>query len=328
MDCFRWQDGERSIRFGRGSSERAVDDLPPGFLLLTTLRARNDLPALVEAADAVRDVGPGLVDELAGELLVELGSGRWPVVCALGGGRVIDVAKAVAAGHGVDCAAVPTTLSAAEMTAIGRQATVIDPSTPRRRPKWVVNDPALSASQPEDELAASAANSLAHAVEGALTTLASPVPTAAAAQAVGLTARAWGEDEVDRDGLALASLLSGYAIDASWYGLSHVLTQTLVRLGGTGHGPANAAVLPATVAALRQRNPQGMARLDATAGRPLEELARELARRAGADGIRRLGVSEEQLDRCADAAAGRAELDLTPPRASRDELRAIYAAAW
>ena len=34
------------------------------------------------------------------------------------------------------------------------------------------------------------------------------------------------------------------------------------------------------------------------------------------------------LDECADAASERAELELTPPRADRAELRAIYDTAY
>jgi alcohol dehydrogenase class IV len=82
-------------------------------------------------------------------------------------------------------------------------------------------------------------------------------------------------------------------------------------------------VLPAAIAALERRNP-GRVDPDGTLG----ALARKLARRGGADGIRRLGVPEDRLDACADAAASRAELDHTPPRADRDELRALYAEAW
>ena len=49
--------------------------------------------------------------------LDEIGSER---LVALGGGRVIDTAKAIAAVRGGSVAAVPTTLSGAEMTAIHR----------------------------------------------------------------------------------------------------------------------------------------------------------------------------------------------------------------
>ncbi|MEA2155314.1 MAG: hypothetical protein QOE11_1454, partial [Solirubrobacteraceae bacterium] len=52
------------------------------------------------------------------------------------------------------------------------------------------------------------------------------------------------------------------------------------------------------------------------------------ARAAGAARLSDLGVEESALDACADAAAGRAELDLIPPRPDRDELRALYASAF
>jgi alcohol dehydrogenase class IV len=275
----------------------------------------------------VHHVGPGLVDELAAELL-EAGAGAQLIV-ALGGGRVIDTAKAIAGTiDGARAAAIPTTLSAAEMTAVHRRPKGHEQESRAVRPAIVINDPDLSASQPVAELAASSANSLAHAVEGAATTLASPVPTLAAREAQRLIDVAWiVEDEdpgpIAREQLALAALLAGYAIDAAWYGLSHVMSQTLVRVGGAGHGQANAAVLPVAIAALERRMP-GRVDPDGT----LAELARKLARRAGADGIRRLGVPHERLDACADAAAKRAELDLTPPRADRDELRRLYEDAW
>ena len=38
--------------------------------------------------------------------------------------------------------------------------------------------------------------------------------------------------------------------------------------------------------------------------------------------------SGQSLAECADAAAERPELDLTPPRADRAELLALYEGAW
>jgi alcohol dehydrogenase class IV len=106
-----------------------------------------------------------------------------------------------------------------------------------------------------------------------------------------------------------------------------VLSQTLVRLAGAGHGPANAAMLPHTTAALRRRVPAVLEAADAAAGGPVEALAAALAERAGARRLGDIGVAAGDLDRCAGAAAERAELALTPPRADREELRALYAAA-
>ena len=78
-------------------------------------------------------------------------------------------------------------------------------------------------------------------------------------------------------------------------------------------------MLPHTLLALARRGAAGAAELVG--------LAADLAARAQAVRLRDLGATEDALDRCADAAAERAELDQTPPRADRDELRALYAAA-
>ncbi|MCW3038931.1 MAG: iron-containing alcohol dehydrogenase, partial [Solirubrobacterales bacterium] len=259
---FTWQDGERTVRFGRGALADAPGLLGDDYVLLTTARGRGAAPDLVAGAAHVLDVRSGFVDEISAELLEELPAGDGLLV-ALGGGRVIDTAKAMGAATGRGAAAVPTTLSAAEMTKVGRLPKGTTGLT-GVRPRVVVNDPALSASQPDAELAASAANALAHAVEAPLTTLASPVPTLAAHEAARLVAMAYrGDvDEPDRDALALAALLSGYGIDGAWYGLSHVCSQTLVRVGGAGHGQANAVVLPRTSAALRRRAPDALEALD------------------------------------------------------------------
>ena len=316
---FLWRDGERRIRFGRGALADAPKLLGEGYELLTTPRAEGSAPDVVAGAARVHHVAPGLVDELSAELLPSV---TGELVVALGGGRVIDTAKAIVAGRGSGrAAAIPTTLSAAEMTRVHRLPKGSPSGTTGVRPALVINDPELCASQPEPELASSAANSLGHAIEGPATIDSSPVPALAGAEAVRLTAAAYEGPEPDRVALALAALLSGYAIDAAGYGLHHVLSQTLVRVGGAGHGPANAAMLPHTAAALRERVGDRI-----PAG--VEALARELAERAGTQRIRDLGVEREALARCAEAAAKRADLDNTPPRADEAELLRLYEAAW
>jgi alcohol dehydrogenase class IV len=323
---FTWYDGERTIRFGRGVAGEAVGVLGgPGYALLTTARARGAAPEVIEAAATVLEVAPGRVDELAGELLGTIEQDR---IVALGGGRVVDVAKALA-GASLGAAramAIPTTLSGAEMTRVHRQAAGAPEGAANVRPAVVVNDPALSASQPDPELAASALNALGHAAEGPCTPRANPVSTLAALEAArlivaGFSPRTGG---ADRDTLALAALLAGYTIDSTVYGLHHVLSQTLVRLGGIGHGPANAIMLPHSLGALAWRFPAWIERLGETMGGDPAEFAQGLCARTGATRLGELGVDAAALDACADAAAERPELGLTPPRADRAELRALY----
>jgi alcohol dehydrogenase class IV len=318
---FTWRDGERIVRFGRGALADAPDLLGDGYVLLTTPRAASGALAVVAGAAAVHHVPTGRVDEVAGDLLEAVDG---DLFVALGGGRVVDVAKALAAAHRGAAAAIPTTLSAAEMTRGHRHARGVDPATPRVRPQIVINDPALSASQPEGDLAASAANALGHAIEGPMTPRASPVPVLAAREAAHLLAQ-----EADRDALALGALLAGYVIDSTGYGLHHVLAQTLARFAGVWHGHANAAMLPHTTVALRRRAPAVLAALDAAAGVEMEALARRLAHHAGAQQLRDLGVDEDALETCVREVLKRGrDLEGTPPASSEAEIRSLYEAAY
>jgi alcohol dehydrogenase class IV len=251
-------------------------------------------------------------------------------IVALGGGRVVDVAKAVAAALGapVQAMAIPTTLSGAEMTRGHRHAAGVDDATPRVRCAVVLCDPELAASQPEEELAASALNALGHAVEGPCTVAAHPVAALVAHDGARLLVGAFAGHAPDRDALALGALLAGYTIDSTGFGLHHVMAQTLVRLGVAAHGQANAVLLPHTTGALAWRFPAQHAALAEALGEDPAVAAERLCRRTGATRLRDLGVPASALDACADAAAARRELDQTPPRADRAELRALYDAAF
>jgi alcohol dehydrogenase class IV len=359
--AFDWRDGERLIRFGRGVAAEPVEALGgPGYLLLTTSRAGAMLPAAVEAAAGVHHVPAGGVPELAAAALEWVRRAEPPVlataahswarphgarIVALGGGRVVDVAKAVAAalgersgeasagdeapgrGRSARAMAIPTTLSGAEMTRAHRHATGVAEETPRVRCAVVLCDPALAASMPPEELAASALNALGHAVEGPCTVAANPVATLAAHEAARLLVGGFGGSEPDRDALALGALLAGYTLDSTGYGLHHVLAQTLVRHGLAGHGRANALLLPYTAAALRRRFPAELSALEAAVGEDPAGAAARLRALTGVTRLAELGVTAADLDACVESAAARPQLDATPPRPGREELREIYAAA-
>jgi alcohol dehydrogenase class IV len=313
------------VVFGRGTLAEAPGLAGPGYALLSTPRARETAPALASGARAVHHVAPGPVDELAAGLR---GRVREDTVVALGGGRVIDVAKAIAAADGRRVVGVPTTLSGAEMTAIHRLPLGVAATVRRVRPAVVVNDPDLSASQPAEGLLASAMNAMGHAVEAPLTTRANPISTLAALEAARLIADAGRADPPDRDALALGALLAGYAIDGAGYGLHHVMSQTLVRHAGVGHGQANACLLPHTLGALRSRFPAGIDRLREALGDDPVAVATRTAAAAGASRLRDLGVAEAAIPDLARQALARPDLALTPPPAEREELEGLYDRAW
>jgi alcohol dehydrogenase class IV len=296
---------------------------------LTTPRAASRAPDLLARAATVHEVAAGRVDELAAALRARVDG---ELVVALGGGRVIDVAKALAAADPPRrVAAIPTTLSGAEMTSVHRHASGIAAETPRVRPAIVINDAALSASQPPRELAQSAANALGHAVEGPLTPLRNPVAELAALDAARLISegfRATPPDEGARDGLALAALLAGYTIGSTGYGLHHIVSQTLARFAGIGHGAANAIMLPHSLGALAERAPEWNALLGDALGSEPSAFATRLRDLTGVSRLRDAGVSERQLEDCAEQASQRPELHMTPPAASAAELRALYQAAY
>ena len=193
----------------------------------------------------------------------------------------------------------------------------------------VVNDPTLSASQPLAELAASALNALGHAVEGPCTPLANPVATLAAHDGARLLARSLRRGSPTATALALGALLAGYVIDSTGYGLHHVLSQTLVRLAGAAHGPANAVLLCHTIGALAWRFPRAhRGARDRARGRPGGRRGAHVPARPARRGCVTSASSGKRSRECAEAAAERPELDLTAPRADRAELLALYEGAW
>jgi maleylacetate reductase len=297
-----------------------VDD----YALLTTDRALQQAPDLAQGAEAVIYVPAGRVDEVSARLLPQA---RGRAVVALGGGRVVDTAKAIAGAVGVPCAAVPTTLSGAEMTRFHRVPAGAEDAR-MVRPSLVVADPALMASQPPADLAASALNALAHAIEALYTPLANPVASMAALRAAHLIGGGLAREAPNRQDLALAALLAGYASGQTGYAFHHVVCQTTVRMAGTPHAQTNAVVLPHSVRLAAERAPDQIARLARTLGD--SDAAAAVARltaRTGVTTLRELGMREEQLDPIVEAAAARGEVRNTPHPPGPDDLRALLAAA-
>ena len=334
MSAFTFRDGERLIRFGSGAAGEATALLEQrgfrDFALLTTERAAAAAPEVTAAAGVVLHVPSGGVPDAAAAVRGE-GGGR-PLV-ALGGGRVVDSAKAIGGADGLEVAAIPTTLSGAELTPFHRMPAGVDEFR-LVRPSLVIADPALMASQPGPDLAASAMNALAHAVEALYTPAANPVAEGAALRAVAAIAHGLGDhDDPDREQLALGGVLAGWASGVAGYAVHHVLCQTTVRVAGTPHARTNAVMLPHSLRLMEPRVPELLAKVAVAlgVGKPSPALASarvaHYAARCGATRLSVLGVGEAHLDEIASAAAGRAELQNTPDAPDEDELRDVLAAA-
>ena len=325
---FTFRDGERTVAFGPFTP----DLLPDAYALLTTERAAGQLPALVESAEVVLHVPAGPVPEAAAAVRQQVG-GR-PLV-ALGGGRVIDAAKAIAGADSLSVAAVPTTLSGAPMTAIHRMPAGVD-AWNLVRPSLVIADPELMSSQEPQPRAASAINALAHAAEALYGPMANPIAEAVALRAAEHLARgieAEGETKARRE-LALGAILAGYAVGSAGFALHHLLGQTLVRVTGVPHAGAYAVLLPFTLEAMLERATPAISKLggalDLGTRNPAAVPARvgELAAYAGPRRLSELGMDEAQIDEVVAAALERPDLANTPNPPDADELRELLREAY
>ncbi len=247
---FVWRDAGRTVVFRSGSLGAAAELLAEhgfgSFELLSTERALAGAPSLGEGAETVHLVAPGGVPDAAAAILPEAEEPTHLV--ALGGGRIIDTAKAVAAVTGAAVAAIPTTMSGAEMTGIHRlPAGAEDRAGGLVRAAVVIADPEAMTSQTEAPLRASSMNALAHGADSLYTPHANPVSRMTALHGAGLIAAALDQDRDRRDrrALALGSILCGYAIDSAPVRPPPRVCQTLVRVCGSPHAETNAAILPA-----------------------------------------------------------------------------------
>ena len=330
---FTWRDGERTIHFRAG----AIPDSPEilaghgwgSYELLTTDRALGASPvALADEAARFHRVPLGPVAEVAARLIADVEGDR---LVALGGGRVIDVAKAIAAARGGWVAALPTTLSGAEMTRIHRLPDGHEAVDGLIRPEMVVADPPLMVTLPELPLRASAMNALAHGADSLYTPLSNPVSEMAALRGATLIARGLDTERSDRDavGLALGSILCAYAMDSALFGLHHVVCQTLVRTMRIPHAPTNATLLPWTIEALIPRAGTQMTALARALGTKRAALpARIVELGGGPRRLSELGADRADLDPAVRGILERPELRLTPDVPGESEIRELIEGAW
>jgi alcohol dehydrogenase class IV len=330
---FTWRDGERTIHFRAGviadSPELLGEHGFERYELLTTERAMGAAPvALAEDASRFHHVPPGPVNEVAARLIADAGDGD---LVALGGGRVIDAAKAIAAVRGRRVAGLPTTLSGAEMTRIHRLPDEHEAAAGRVRPQLVLADPPVMVTLPERRLRASAMNALAHGADSLYTPLSNPVATMTALRGATLLAKALDTERAEREPaqLALGSVLCAYALDSALFAIHHVVCQTLVRVLGIPHAETNATMLPRTMEEMRSRASKqmtGLARALGTKQAGLMARIEELG--GGPRRLSELGADHDRIDDTVKGILARKELSRTPDPPDAAAIRELVESAW
>jgi alcohol dehydrogenase class IV len=331
---FTWHDAERTIVFRPGALADSTEILAGGiwerFELLTTTRALGAAPVeLAEQASTVHQVEPGEVPYVSAAIIDKV---RNPTLVALGGGRVIDTAKAIAALRGGRVCAMPTTLSGAEMTSGHRLPAGREMYVRRHvRPSLVIADPFEMTTLDDRRLRASAINALAHGAEALYVPFANPVASLAALRGAELIATALDlpPAERDRGALALGAVLCGYAVDSAGYAFVHVVCQTLVRVTGTPHAETYATILPPAMDLMRARAPEEIASLaHALRVEPDEIRSRIESLGGGPRRLGELGGDPERIESACRAMMQRDELANTPDPPSENELRRLVEDAW
>lgn len=333
LDSFVWRDAGRVVVFRKAGVEQAPQLLGEHgferFELLATRRALAGAAALASTAAAVHEVPPGPVPDAAAGLLDAVSS---PNLVALGGGRTIDAAKAIASVIGGRVTAIPTTMSGAEMTGIHRLPAGAESRVRGLvRPELVIADPVEMTSGPEGRLRAGSMNALAHGADSLYTPLANPVSQLTALRGTELIAAALDQapGARDRTALALGSILCGYAIDSGMFAMHHVICQTLVRICGSPHAETNAAILPRAMAFMVPRAPDRLTPLAVALGTVPDNIELRILELGGnPPGLGDLGADRSKLDQALDSMLLRPELAFTPEPPTRDDLEALIESAW
>lgn len=334
---FVWHDAGRVVVFrdsGVGDAAKLLAEhrMEP-FELLSTARHLGQAGELASAALAVHEVAAGApasaVPEAAAALL---DSARSPNLVALGGGRTIDTAKAIASVTGARVAAIPTTMSGAEMTGIHRiPAGAEDRVRGLVRAALVIADPGAMTSAPEPELRTSSMNALAHGADSLYTPFANPVSQMTALRGAELIATSLDEDpaERNREALALGSILCGYAIDSGAFALHHVVCQTLARICGTPHAATNAAILPRALSFMVPRAPDNLRPLAAALETDPDHIEARLLQLGGdPPGLGQIGADRTKLPQALESMLLRPELAFTPEPPTRADLEQLIDSAW
>jgi alcohol dehydrogenase class IV len=250
------------------------------------------------------------------------------------------------------CVCIPTT--AGTGSEVGRSSVITLPATQRKAvifhpqllARLVILDPELTADLPPRLTAATGIDALTHCLEAFTSPAFHPLCDGIALEGIHLIVEALprayrnGRDLDARGRMLVAAAMGAVAFQKD-LGATHSLAHPLSSLCGMHHGTANAICLPHVMAWNAQRQPglyrrvgiaaglDVMRRSDADADGQTIALIRSLLGELGlAGGLRAYGVKEAQFDALADQAFADACHQTNPVPVTRDDLKALYQAAF
>jgi maleylacetate reductase len=258
---------------------------------------------------------------------------------ALGGGSAIDTTKAVSAATGLPVVSIPTTYSGAEWaTGFGMRDLErgVKVGGGGARIEGIVYEPELTYGLPRFETGGTAMNALAHTAEALYVKGRNPEADAEAFQGARLIGSALprvlaeGSDRAARRELLEGAMHAGAALGSAGLGLGHAMAQALGGRYGISHGALNAVVL---APALRFNEPVAGDEIALFgeaigAGEDVPGAVADLARLAGFERLRDLGVPAPELPVVAAAAAERVGAKANPRPATPGQIVELLRSVW
>ena len=272
------------VRFGRGvvgELRSYVNELgAKRILLVTGSKSMKKAGFLGRVAGLLDGLDVTVFDEVESDPSVETvgkaveAAGEVDAIVSLGGGSVIDAAKAVSVvlGNGGDISAYlmgrkveepgPPVIAIPTTAGTGSEVTEVSVLTDKKRmikksfrsvymyPAVALDDLELTKTMPKDVTASSGLDALTHAVEALTSKKSQPIPDQLCLEAARIIAgnilKAYenGDDLKAREAMMLGSLMAGFGITHAGAGLAHGLAYSLWKVAGTTHGLACGILLP------------------------------------------------------------------------------------
>lgn len=256
---------------------------------------------------------------------------------ALGGGSVIDTAKAVSGkAGGLPIISIPTTYSGAEWTdffGVRDIAKGLKSAGAGARVEAIVYEPGLTLGLSPFDTCGAALNALAHCAEALYSPDRNAETDKHALDGAALIARwlpvviADGQDVEARRGLLEGAMHGGASLRAGM-GLGHAMAQALGGGFGLPHGPMNAVCLPHALEFNREAAPEALARLaKALDGDPVDRV-NELGRLACPMRLRDYDVDRGALAATAEKIVVRPAAKANPRPASAEQVLGLLEEAW